>query len=64
AISGGIAPYESAPTVIGSRCYIGPNSVIAKGVSIGDGCVVGSNSFVNKSFEPGMKIAGSPAKVL
>lgn len=62
AISGGEKPYEYKPTVIGNNCYIGPNVVIEKGVSIGDGAVVGANSFVNKNVEKGIKVAGNPAK--
>ncbi len=64
ATSGGKESYEYAPVVIGDNCYIGPNSIIAKGVTLGTGCIVGSNSFVNKSFPPHSKIAGSPARVL
>lgn len=64
AVSGGTKPYEYASTAIGDHCYIGPNTIIAKGVEIGDGCVVGANSFVNKSYPSGSKIAGSPAKLL
>lgn len=37
-------------TVIGNGVYIGPNSVISKGVTIGDQVVVGALSFVNKSL--------------
>ena len=62
--SGGKEEYEYMPVEIGSNCYIGPNTVIAKGVSIGDGCIIGANSFVNKSFAKGAKIAGSPAKII
>src|SRR5207237_1435153 len=40
ALTGGNAAYDSAPTSIGSRCHLGPNVVVAKGVTIGDGCVV------------------------
>lgn len=64
AISGGKEKYEYASTSIGNNCYIAPGSIIAKGVSLGDGCIVGANSFVNKSFAPGTKIAGNPAKEL
>jgi len=60
--SGGVEPYEYKSTIIGSNCYIGPNVVIQKGVSIGDGVVVGANSFVNKDIEKGTKVAGNPAK--
>ena len=37
-------------TVIGNGVYIGPNSVISKGVTIGDQVVIGALSFVNKSL--------------
>jgi acetyltransferase-like isoleucine patch superfamily enzyme len=62
AVSGGEEPYEYAMTTIGDNCYIGPNTIIAKGVSIATGSIIGANSFVNKSFPEGSKIAGSPAK--
>jgi len=64
AVSGAVAEVERAPVTIGSRCYIGPNTVISKGVSIGDGCVVGANSFVNRDIPPGMKAWGTPARVV
>lgn len=64
AISGGQNPIEHSSTCIGSRCYIGPNTVISRGVTIGDGCIVGANSFVNKSISPGLKAWGTPARVV
>lgn len=64
AISGGEEPYSYSETKIGDNCYIGPNTVIAKGVELGKGVVVGANSFVNKSFPEGAKIAGNPAREL
>jgi len=64
AISGGQHPIERSPTRIGSRCYLGPNVIVSRGVSIGDGCVIGANSLVNADIPAGMKAWGSPARVL
>lgn len=64
AVSGGKAPFDYAASTIGDNCYLGPNTVISKGVTIGEGCIIGANSFVNASFPAGSKIGGSPAKSL
>ena len=42
--------------------YIGANSVIMPGVTIGEGALVGSNSFVNKDLEPWGIYVGSPCR--
>lgn len=64
AVSGGEVPPELAAVSIGNRCYIGPNTVITKGVSIGDGCVIGANSLVLDDVEPGAKAFGTPCRVV
>jgi acetyltransferase-like isoleucine patch superfamily enzyme len=64
AISGGIEPYEYDKVTIEDNCYIGPNTIIAKGVHLGKGTIVGANSFVNKSYPENAKIAGNPAKII
>jgi acetyltransferase-like isoleucine patch superfamily enzyme len=64
AISGGKASPERALTKIGDRCYIGPNTVIAKGVNIGNGCVIGANSLVLQDIPEGSKAYGSPCQVI
>jgi len=63
ATSGGSAPVERATVTIGSRCYVGPNAIISKGVTIGDGCVIGANSLVNADVPSGMTAWGTPAKI-
>lgn len=63
ALSGGKEEYEKAPVRIGGRCYIGPNTIIAKGVMVGSGCVIGANSFVNKDIPAGSKAWGNPCKI-
>jgi acetyltransferase-like isoleucine patch superfamily enzyme len=48
---------EASPTAIGSGVYVGPKSVIAMGVTIGDSVVIGAMSFVNVDI-PARKKAG------
>lgn len=63
AVSGGVEKAKHASTKIGNNCYIGPNTVVAKGVTIGDGCVVGANSLVLHDLPPGVKAYGTPCRV-
>tara|TARA_R110000772_G_scaffold124985_5_gene231620 strand:+ start:919 stop:1518 length:600 start_codon:yes stop_codon:yes gene_type:complete len=62
AISGGKQQPEHASVRIGNCCYIGPNTIINKGIAIGDGCVIGANSLVNCDIPSGMKAWGTPAR--
>jgi len=66
ATSFGRHPRETAstPTEIGSGVYIGPNTVIQMGVTIGDRAVIGAMSFVNRSIPAGAKAFGCPARVI
>jgi acetyltransferase-like isoleucine patch superfamily enzyme len=41
--------------------YIGPHSVIQKGVMIGDGVVIGAMSLVNRDVPSNTKVWGIPA---
>jgi acetyltransferase-like isoleucine patch superfamily enzyme len=64
AVSGGRQQYELAPVKIGSHTYIGPLTVVTRGVSIGSHCVVGANSIVNKDL-PDYAIAyGSTCRIV
>lgn len=58
------APVALAPVRIGSHVYIGPQSVIAKGVTIGDYAVIGAQSLVLSDIPSGMKAYGSPARIV
>lgn len=62
AVSGGMMPYDYGTTRIGNNCYIGPNTIIVKGVNIGNNVIIGANSFVNKDLENNTKYAGNPVK--
>jgi acetyltransferase-like isoleucine patch superfamily enzyme len=64
AVTGGEAPYEHAPVRIGDHCYIGPNTVISKGVKIGDRSIVGANSLVLSDIPARSKAVGCPARLI
>lgn len=64
AISGGEKNIDRAPSQIGSRCYIGPSSIVSKGVTIGDGSIIGAMSLVAEDIPPNSKAYGIPAKVV
>lgn len=50
---------------IGKYCWIGMNSTILPGVTLGDFTIVGAGTVVTKSFPDGYCIiAGNPAKVI
>jgi acetyltransferase-like isoleucine patch superfamily enzyme len=61
-VSLGKEPIKRKPTKIGSGVYIGPNSVVQMGVTIGDGAAIGAMSFVNRDVPAGAKFFGIPAR--
>jgi galactoside O-acetyltransferase len=50
--------------VIENKAWIGFNSIILKGVTIGEGAVVGAGSVVTKDVPPFTLVAGNPAKII
>lgn len=49
---------------IGNNTFIGNDSTILYGVSIGKNCIVGACSVVTKSIPDGFVVAGNPAKFI
>jgi maltose O-acetyltransferase len=55
---------DSKPIIIGENVWIGGNSRINKGVTIGDNSVIASFSVVTKDVPPNSVAAGNPAKIV
>lgn len=55
---------EAGVTSIGNNVFIGINSIILMGATIGDNCIVGAGSIVSGRFPDNVVIAGNPAKVI
>jgi len=63
-LTNGKANIERKPTKIGNSCYIGPLTIIEKGVTIGDYVIIGAHSFVDKDI-PSYSVAfGVPCRVV
>lgn len=54
----------SKPISIGDDCWIGGNTIICPGVTIGNGCVIGAGSVVTKDIPDYSMAVGNPAKVI
>ena len=54
----------SVPVSIGNNVFIGMNSIILKGVNIGDGAVIAAGSVVTKDIPANCIAAGNPCKVI
>ena len=52
------------PITIGNDVWIGGNSTILPGVTIGDGAVVAAGAVVTKDVEPNTIVGGVPAKLI
>ena len=58
-------PFEIRPrTKIGNDVWIGVNTFIKDGVTIGDGAIVGAHSVVTRDVEPYKIVGGNPARVI
>lgn len=53
-----------APITIGNDVWVGPYSIIMKGVTIGDNCIIGAGSTVRRDVPPNSMAYGNPARVV
>lgn len=58
------ASLNPKPVIIGNNVWVGSDSTILPGVSIGDGAIVGAGSVVTKDIPPLAVAAGNPARVI
>lgn len=63
-LSSGKEEIEHSNVIIGNNVYIGPYSVITRGVTIGNMSVIGAFSLVKKDVPAHSIFAGQPAKVI
>lgn len=59
----GILPLKVEPVHIGNYVYIGANSTILPGVTIGECAIVAAGSVVNRDVPPYTMVAGTPARI-
>ncbi|MCM1365281.1 MAG: sugar O-acetyltransferase [Faecalibacterium sp.] len=52
------------PITIGNDVWIGTNTVICPGASVGNGCVIGAGSVVTKAMPDNTVCVGNPCRVL
>ena len=52
------------PITLGDNCWVGGNTVINPGVTLGNNVVVASGAVVTKSFGDDLVIGGNPARVI
>lgn len=56
--------FRIAPVTIKHGCWIGQNTVIMPGVTIGEMSIIGANSVVSRNIPPYSIAVGSPARVI
>lgn len=55
---------KAEPITIGDDVWIGFNSIILKGVTIGPQVIIAAGSVITKDIPPAVMVAGNPAKVI
>lgn len=62
--SQGYLDSRSIKTRIGNDVWVGDNSVIIKGIEVGDGAIVAAGSIVTKDVAPYSIVGGNPARTI
>jgi maltose O-acetyltransferase len=57
-------PMASTPTTICRGAWIGAGAMVLRGVTVGEGAIVAAGAIVTQDVEPGMIVAGVPARVI
>ncbi|MBA1334398.1 MAG: 2,3,4,5-tetrahydropyridine-2,6-dicarboxylate N-acetyltransferase [Firmicutes bacterium] len=63
-IAGVLEPPSSTPVIIEDEVLIGANAVVLEGVRVGKGAVIAAGSVVIEDVEPGVVVAGTPARFI
>ena len=61
-LAGVLEPPSADPVIIEDGVLVGANAVVLEGVRIGAGAVVAAGSVVTRNVEPGIVVAGIPAR--
>jgi len=63
-LAGVLEPPSAQPVVIEDGVLVGANAVVLEGCRVGKGSVVAAGAVVTRDVEPGVVVAGQPARVV
>ena len=63
-IAGVLEPESSKPVIIEDNVFIGANSVVLEGVTVGKNSIIGAMTLVNKDVPPNSVVIGVPGKII
>ena len=63
-LAGVLEPPSAAPVVVEDNVLVGANAVVLEGCRVGAGSVVAAGAVVVQDVEPGVVVAGQPARVI
>ncbi|PCJ67959.1 MAG: acetyltransferase [Bacteroidetes bacterium] len=63
-LSGGSEEISRSNTSIGDNVYFGPNSLVTKGVTIGNNCLIGAFALVKSDIPDNSIVVGAPCRII